>query len=112
MTYVKYIEELRDVIRRAHGVESKQVRSLAVKVTVQDKTVWDGIVEVFKLSGHPTATHAYAWSQDTNDPEHPRRHVAVLQLHPTQSAQDAVKAAMVQEFENLGTADESQRHPA
>jgi len=98
-----YIAELRSVIRRLHGVESEHVESVPVKETFQGRTVWEGIVEVFDLKGHPTAFRVYAWSHDTDDPENPKRHVAVLHAHPIKSAQDAVKAAIVQEFRNLAT---------
>jgi len=94
----EYIEELREVIRRVHGVESEHIESVAVKETFQGKTVWDGIVEVFELKGHETAHRVYAWAHETDDPDRPRRHVTVLHLHPIKSAQDAVKAAIVQEF--------------
>lgn len=93
------------MIRRVHGAEAEHVESVAVTETFQGKTVWEGIVEVFNLTGHPTAHRAYAWSHETDDPEHPRRHVTVLHLHPIKSAQDAVKAAIVQEFRNLEPAD-------
>src|SRR5438309_8499708 len=97
------IKELQDVIRRVHGVESEHVESVPVKETFKGDTVWEGVVEVFSLKDHPTAQRAYAWSHDTNDPQNPLRHVAVLHLHPIKSAQDAVRAAIVQEFRNLGT---------
>jgi hypothetical protein len=98
-----YIAELRDAIRRLHGVESEHVESVPVKETFQGRTVWEGVVEVFDLKGHPTAFRVYAWSHDTDDPENPKRHIAVLHSHPIKSAQDAVKAAIVQEFRNLAT---------
>jgi hypothetical protein len=70
--------------------------------------VWDGIVEVFDIYGHPTATKLYAWAHDTNDPEEPRLHVTTgLHSHPVISAETAVRAAIVREFRNLGTAEES-----
>jgi hypothetical protein len=103
---VTYLEELQDVIRRVHGVESRYLESVPVKETFQTKTVWDGIVEVFELKGHETAHRVYAWAHNTDDPQHPRRHVTVLEIHPIKSAQDAVRAAIVQEFRNLGTAEE------
>lgn len=96
-----YIEELREVIRRLHGVESKHVQSVPVKETFQGKTVWDGVVEVFELIGHPKAPRVYAWSHDTDDPRKPRRHVTVLHIAPVLSAEAAVKAAIVQEFRSL-----------
>lgn len=103
MNYVTYVLELQDVIRRLHGVDSEHIETVAVKETFQGQTIWDGLVEVFELKGHETAHRVYAWAHDTDDPEHPRRHVTVLHLHPIKSAQDAVKAAIVQESRNLGT---------
>jgi len=103
---VTYLEELRDVIRRVHGVEATHVESVPVKETFKGDTVWEGIVEVFDLVGHPTAHRAYAWSHETDDPANPKQHVTILHLHPIKSAQDAVRAAIVQEFRNLGTAEE------
>jgi hypothetical protein len=100
-----YIEELRDVIRRLHGADAKHVASVPVKETFQGKTVWDGIVEVFELYGHPTASKLYAWAHDTDDPDKPRRHVTVLHSHPITSAREAVRAAIVQEFRSLEPAE-------
>jgi hypothetical protein len=100
---VTYIQELQDMIRRLHRAEARHVESVPVKESFQGKTVWDGIVEVFELTGHPTAHRVYAWAHDTDDPKKPRRHVTVLHAHPIKSAQDAVRAAIVQEFINLGT---------
>jgi hypothetical protein len=102
---VTYTDELRTVIKRLHGVESKHIESVAIKETYQGRTVWEGVVEVFELIGHPTATRLYAWAHDTDDPEHPRRHVTVLHSHPIQSARDAVRAAIVQEFKSLEPAE-------
>jgi hypothetical protein len=93
-----YIEELRDVIRRLHGVEARHVESVPVKETFQGKTVWEGIVEVFELIGHPKAPKVYAWAHDTDDPKKPRRHITVLHIPPVTSPLLAVRAAIVQEF--------------
>ena len=96
-----YIDELRDVIRRLHGAEATHVESVSVKETFQGKTVWEGIVEVFDLHGHPKAARVYAWAHETNNPHKPVRHVTVLHLHPIKSAQDAVRAVILQEARNL-----------
>ncbi|MGA9802144.1 MAG: hypothetical protein WBQ46_02730 [Terriglobales bacterium] len=101
-----YLEELRDVIRRVHGVEATHVESVPVKEIFKGETVWEGIVEVFDLVGHPTASRVYAWAHDTDDPENPRRHVTVLHLHPIKSAEDAVRAAIIQEFRSLEPTEE------
>ena len=96
-----HIEELREVIRRLHGVEAKHVQSVPVKEVFQGRTVWEGVVEVFELHGHPKAPKVYAWAHDTNDPKKPKRHVTVLHLAPITSAVEAVRAAIVQEFRSL-----------
>jgi hypothetical protein len=101
----EYIEELKVVIRRLHGAEATHIESVPVKETFKGQTVWEGIVEVFELTGHATAHRAYAWVNDTDDPERPRHHVTVLHLHPIKSAQDAVRAAIVQEFRSLEPAE-------
>ena len=98
-----HMEELRDVIRRLHGVESSHVESVPVKETFQGQTVWEGIVEVFDLHGHPKATRAYAWSHDTDNPDTLKRHVTVLHIHPVISPSLAVRAAIIQEFRERGT---------
>ena len=98
---MSYIEELQSVIRKLHGVESKHLESVPVKEEFQGHTVWEGMVEVFQLVGHPKAFQIFAWSHETNGKE--RRHVTVLQIHPIVSARDAVRAAIMQETENPGT---------
>ena len=91
-----YIADLRDVIRRLHGVEAKYVESVAVKEVFQGRTVWEGVVEVFDLENHPTAKRIYAWAHDTDDKK--KRHVTVLHVAPVDSPRAAVRAAIVQEF--------------
>lgn len=57
-----YDEELQAVIHKLHGVHSTHIQSVPVTETHKGEVVWDGIVEVFQLHGHPSATHAYAWT--------------------------------------------------
>jgi hypothetical protein len=102
-----YLDELRDAIRRLHGVESEHVESVPVKETFQGKTVWEGVVEVFELHGHPKASRVYAWALETDGPAKPKRHVTVLHIGPVTSAVEAVRAAIVQEFRNLEPTEES-----
>jgi hypothetical protein len=98
---MSYIQELRDVILRMHGAEAKHIESVPVKETFQGQTVWDGVVEVFDLRGHPKANRAYAWAHDTDNPERPKRHVAVLHIPPVISPQTAVRAAIIQEHRGI-----------
>src|SRR6266704_987381 len=103
---MSYIQELQDAIRRLHGAEARHIDSVPISESFQGKTVWEGIVEVFELRGHPEANLVYAWAHDTENPDKPRRHVTVLHKHPIKSARDAVQAAIAQEFRS-GTAEES-----
>ena len=102
-----YLEELKSVIKRLHGVEATHLESVPIKETFQGKTVWDGVVEVFQLHGHPKAPKAYAWSHKTDDPNKPIRHVAVLHLNGVTSPLAAVRAAIVQEFRDYETPEET-----
>lgn len=99
-----YLEELQQIIHRLHGVHSTHVKSVPVTERFKGEVIWDGIVEVFELHGHPKATHAYAWSHETDDPEHPKRSVAVLKIPPAVSPETAVRAAIMQELSDAETA--------
>jgi hypothetical protein len=98
-----YIAELQAVIRKLHGVESRHLESVPIKEIFQGKTVWEGVVEVFELIGHPTALKVYAWAHDTDDPKRPRRHVTVLHVAPVDSPIAAVRASIVRDY-RLGEA--------
>jgi hypothetical protein len=101
-----YIEELRDVIRRLHGVESSHLESVPIKETFEGRTVWEGIVEVFELHGHSKAPKAYAWAYETDNPKRPR-HVTVLHMGPVTSPLLAVRAAIVKEFRDNAAIEEA-----
>ena len=92
------IQELGNVIHRLHGAKAHHLESVPVKESFQGRTVWDGIVEVFQLTGHPQTDKVYAWTHDTNDPAHPKHHVTVLHIPPVVSPQTAVQAVIVKEF--------------
>jgi hypothetical protein len=94
----KYIVELQEVIYEMYGVQSMHVDSVRVTEILEDNTVWDGLVEVFEIHGHPTAPIVYAWAQDTNNLQKPKKYFAVLHLDAVDSREAAVKAAVVQEL--------------
>ena len=93
-----HIDDLKHVIRELHGAEATHRESVPVKEVFRGETVWDGIVEVFDLRGHPKTDTAYAWSHDTDDPANPKRHVTVLHIHPALTPLAAVRAALLQEY--------------
>jgi hypothetical protein len=97
---VTHIHELRDVIHRLHGGKAEHLESVPVKEEFHGETVWDGIVEVFRLKGHPKTDKVYAWMYETGDPAQPKRHVTVLHIPPVISPRKAVQAVIIQEFRN------------
>jgi hypothetical protein len=48
---MNYIDELRDVIKRLHGVDSMHVESIPIKEEFKGSTVCEGIVEVLSETG-------------------------------------------------------------
>jgi hypothetical protein len=100
MTATTYIQELRVAIRYLHGAEATHVESVPVKM-FQGKTVWEGVVEVFDLHGHPAASRVYAWAHATNDIKQPKRHVTVLHIPPVVSPETAVRLAIVQQYREI-----------
>lgn len=87
-----YIDELKDVILKLHGVKADYLETVPVKETFQDQIVWEGEVEVFNIRGHPQATKCYAWAYQTDTG---RRFLAVLELPPVDSPINAVRAAIM-----------------
>jgi hypothetical protein len=69
---------------------------MPVREVFEGKTAWKGVVHVFDLAGHPTATRAYAWSSPTEGSTK-RRFFAVLHQPPVDSPRAAVRAAIVAE---------------
>ncbi len=83
---------LQDAIRHMHNCESTWVES--VPVEREGAVVWDGDVQVFALSGHPTAKRCYAWSISTGVGGR-RRFFAVLHAPPIDGPIAAVRGAIV-----------------
>jgi hypothetical protein len=88
--------QLKDVVQVQHGGNATLAQSVPVRETFEGKPVWEGVVHVFDLDGHPTATRAYAWSSPIEGSTK-RRFFAVLHMGSIKSPQDAVRAAIVAE---------------
>ncbi len=94
------IEELRDVIHKLHGGKATHAESVPVKETWQGQTVWDGIVEVFHLEGHPKTDKVYAWNARSRPRQAGRPVTLQCFVHPALTPAAAVRAFIVQEFRN------------
>ena len=54
--------ELKRSIESQHGGTATLAQSVPIKETHAGSVVWEGVVHVFDLKDHPTASRAYAWS--------------------------------------------------
>src|SRR5438128_12672970 len=88
--------DLKRAVERMHGGSAQLAQSVPVRETFDGKPVWEGVVHVFDLAGHPTATRAYAWSSPIEGSTK-RRFFAVLHQPPVDSPQAAVRVAIVAE---------------
>jgi hypothetical protein len=78
------------------GGTATLVQSVPVLETFEEQPVWESVVHVFDLEGHPVAKRAYAWSSPIEGSTK-RKFFAVLHIGPVKSPQDAVRAAIVAE---------------
>jgi hypothetical protein len=94
--------QLKKAVEQMHQCAANLARTVPVSESFEGKHVWEGVVHVFDLSGHPKATVAYAWSSPIEGS--PKRRVfAVLGIPPVNSPLDAVRAAIVQEHRTKGS---------
>ncbi len=89
-----YIARVSVAIQHLRKCGATGRESVPVTEVFQGKTIWQGEVEVFDLTGHPKANRAYGWSHPENADGTGERFVAVLEIPPVDSAQNAVKMAI------------------
>jgi hypothetical protein len=90
------IDQLKRAVEAQHGCTATLVQSVPVKETFDGQPVWEGVVSVFQIHGHPKANKAYAWSSPIEGSDK-RRFFAVLHVPPIASPAEAVRAAIVAE---------------
>ncbi len=81
-----------ETIHAMHDADASLIRRERVHEQFEGKTVWQGEVLVFKLSGHPTAGWCFAWEVDGDV-------TAVLAEGPIQTPADAVRASIYSDGE-------------
>ena len=77
ITQETYIELLRAAIQLKHCCKALHVESVPITAQMNDRTVWDGVVEVFELKKHKQAHWCYGWIEKPNGME--QRFVIILQ---------------------------------
>lgn len=93
--------QLKHAVENMHGGKARLLQSVPVKETFEGAAVWEGIVHIFDLKGHPKATRAYAWSSPIEGSTK-RRFFAVLHTKRINSPVEAVRAAIVAEHRAKG----------
>lgn len=91
-----YLEELKTAILNLHGCTAEHIQTVPVHEVFQGQTAWKGNVEVFAID-HPKTSRCYAWAHETDNG---KRYVAVLEISPVDSPENAVKAAIMDEIRN------------
>jgi hypothetical protein len=87
---------LKLVVETEYGGSATFFQSVPVYESRAGRTVWNGAVQVFSLTGSPSgATRAYAWSHGLADGT--RKFFAVLHEGRVTSPREAVKAAIMAE---------------
>src|ERR1700736_6616498 len=94
-------DQLGEAVENMHGGTATLAQFVPVRETFEGKPVWEGVVHVFDLTGHPTATRAYAWSSPIEGSTK-RRFFAVLHTARISSPLEAVRAAIVAEHKEGG----------
>lgn len=86
------IAKLLDAIRVMHHCRAEHVQSVPVREMFGEQVAWEGVVEVFNLTGHPKAKRCYGWSYlDKGETQF----ATVLEIPPVDSPQTAVRASIM-----------------
>ena len=93
-----YIQTLQKAILHLHQADATWLKTVPVREVFEGRTIWQGPVEVFAITGHPKAKHCFAWSHKAGPDDSEDRFVAVLEIPPVKNAQDAVKVAIAHEI--------------
>lgn len=88
------IGELRKAVERLHDGGARLVQSVQVSMSFDGKMLWEGVVHVFELQGHPSASRAYAWSSPIEGSTE-RQFFAVLNIPPITSPIEAVRTIVL-----------------
>lgn len=86
------VERIKLAVERAAECPASHLETVAVVDTFRGQTMWEGMVEIFRLLGHAKAQRAYGWSVGEGPDE---RFTAVLEIPPVRDALTAVRASVV-----------------
>jgi hypothetical protein len=90
-----YLAKLQVAIQQLHNCGAVYFTTVPVHERFRGKTVWQGAVEIFNLTGHPKAKRCYAWAHLHGNQDDKTRVVTVLEIPPVVSPETAVKASIM-----------------
>ncbi len=73
---------------------ARLARFVRISEAFDGKSVWEGVVHVFELKGHQTASRAYAWSSPIEGSTE-LQYFAILNIPQITSPVEAVRATVV-----------------
>src|ERR1700733_8180652 len=85
------IEEQKRAILAVHGATATHVESVPVREVFRKLVAWEGVVEIYEITGHPKAKRCYTWTIEDGGK---LKTTTVLQIPPVDSPQSAVKIAI------------------
>jgi hypothetical protein len=97
------LDQLQKAIEGLYRCSAQLVQSVPVKETHNGATIWNDVVHVFHLVGHPTASMIYAWASPNERTTDQRRFFAMLHQGTITSPEAAVRAAVVAEQNNTNS---------
>jgi hypothetical protein len=93
------VADAKRAVENLHNCKASHIEAVAVVEKFGSETVWNGIVHIFKIEGHPKANKCYAWSSPIEGSTK-RRYYAVLKVPPVDSPEKAVRASIVKDYKN------------
>ena len=94
------MEDLKRAVERLHNCKASHVEDIAVIEKFGSQTVWEGLVSVFRIEGHPQTDTCYAWASPIEGSDK-KRFYAVLKVPPVDSPEKAVRAVIVRNSKEI-----------
>jgi len=85
------LEYIKRAVEQAAGCKAIHADTEAVVEVFRGQVMWEGMVEIFDLHGHPKAKRAYGWGTGEGKGA---KYTAVLEIPPVTSSNTAVRAAI------------------
>lgn len=93
------IEKLQDAVQIMHHCKAVHAASVPIREIFKQQVAWEGVVEVFSITGHPSAKRCYAWITQGEKGDF---FTTVLEIPPVVSPNTAVRASIAAEAKGGG----------